>query len=395
MRLYVQLYVAFVAIALLCVVSVGCLAVMGRERSWSDQAHAFAEMWAADLPSEPARLERRVDDLAAFLDGDVALWTASGDLLDSEGDVPFGEPGGFRVRGGHGMRLALPDGRMLGVQTHFHPRRHFRFAITLLVLGLVVAVGCWPVARRLTRRLEALREGADRWGAGDLDARVTVRGGDEVAAVGVAFNRAADRVQALVVGQQRLLANASHELRSPLARLRMSLELMEPGPLVDGSVAEIEELDAIVGDVLRSARMDAQEGPHDVVELSLRALVAAVDEAVEVRGEGVVTGEERLLARLVRNLVDNARRHGTPPVWVEALDGGFAVCDAGPALSADEAERLFEPFYRREGHAEGVHGGVGLGLAMVRQIARFHGGEVRYVGGAEGSRFEVTLADRG
>jgi len=78
-------------------------------------------------------------------------------------------------------------------------------------------------------------------------------------------------------------------------------------------------------------------------------------------------------------------------VWVEAMDHGFAVCDAGPALDAEEAGRLFEPFYRRDGHAEGVHGGVGLGLALVQQIARFHGGDVHYVGSEEGSRFEVSI----
>jgi len=398
MRLYLQLYLAFVAIAIGCVASVGCLAVMGRERTFNEDAQRFAELWAADLPRRGVQLETRVDELATFLEGDVMLWSAQGEVLAREGDeVPYGAPGGFRVRGGHGMRLALPDGRVLGVQTHFHPRRHLRFAITLGVLGLVVAVGCWPVARRLSRRLEALREGAERWGEGDLEARVAVTGRDEVARVAEAFNGAADRVQALVEGQRRLLAHASHELRSPLARLRMAFELMEPGPLVDGAVEEVEELDAIVGDVLRSARMEAMDGPTDPVSTSVRELVAAVDDTVEVRGVevrgegGELVGDERLLRRLVRNLVDNARRHGAPPVWVQITEEGFAVCDAGAALDPEEAERLFEPFYRREGHAEGVHGGVGLGLALVRQIARFHGGDVRYEGADDVSRFVVSL----
>ena len=175
-------------------------------------------------------------------------------------------------------------------------------------------VGAWPLVRRLTRRLENLRRRVEDLGGGDLGARAPVEGRDEVADLARSFNRAADRIQALVEAQRRQLAFASHELRSPLARLRVSLEMMTGDPaLKERAARDVAELDGLIDELLEASRLEAQRGPGRVEDVDLLALVAeeAARGGAEAEGEPVVLrGDPRLLRRLVRNLLDNARRHG-------------------------------------------------------------------------------------
>jgi signal transduction histidine kinase len=276
--------------------------------------------------------------------------------------------------------------------------------LALLFMG--VAAGAYPVVRRLTRRLESLRDGVERFGGGALHHRVDDSGRDEVAAVARSFNLAAERMETLLRSHQSLLANASHELRSPLARLKMAVSLMEtasaaqqPG-LRDEIHADIAELDALVEEVLLASRLDARP------ELDLRPvdlLGLAAEEAARVGADlhaapgatFTVQGDERLLRRALRNLLENARRYGGGEVALALERAGpqlrAAVCDRGPGVPADMRERIFEPFFRLPGHAE-QQGGVGLGLSLVRQIAQRHAGSVRCEpreGG--GSRFVLEL----
>ncbi len=276
--------------------------------------------------------------------------------------------------------------------------------LLLALLFLAVAAGAWPVVRRLTRRLEALKQGVEAFGAGALHQRVDEGGRDEVAAVAVSFNRAAARVEALLRSHQSLLANASHELRSPLARLKMAVSLLDEadaaqrGALKQEITTNIAELDALVEEVLLASRLDATATLDRRDPVSLLALAAeeAARHGAEVDGEDLaVAGDERLLRRAVRNLLENARRYGGDAVQVQlkrqAGRAELAVKDRGPGVPEALRERIFEPFFRLPGHAE-REGGVGLGLALVRQIAERHGGTVRCEARAGGgSRFVLSL----
>ena len=266
-------------------------------------------------------------------------------------------------------------------------------AIVLVLLFLGVALGAYPVVRRLTRRLEALKTGVEAFGAGDLSRRVDDSGRDEVAALARTFNNTATRTEALLRSNKNLLANASHELRSPLARLKMAFAMLDDAPpagrarLVTEIHTNIAELDALVEEVLLASRLEAgsQTAPPEKVDLLGLAAEEAARSGVEFDpAEGLsklrVMGDERLLRRALRNLLENARRYGGDQANLElAHEGGRAiirVLDRGPGVPEPMRERIFEAFFRLPGHAEQA-GGVGLGLSLVKQIATAHEGIVR------------------
>ena len=271
-------------------------------------------------------------------------------------------------------------------------------AVGAIVGFVAVGVLSIPVAMRITWRLRALERAADAWGEGDLRRRVQIGGNDEIASLAAAFNRAAERVETLVDGQRRVLATASHELRSPLARLRVAMELMEGDDATRLAAAqEIAELDGLIEEVLVASRLDARPAVERAdVELLALAAEEAARAGAAVEGDVLtVSGDARLLRRMLRNLIENARRYGeNVVVTVSATAGGARVVveDDGPGVPDAERERIFEPWFRVSGHREGSGGGVGLGLALTRQIAAHHAGTIRYEPGVSGgSRFVVEL----
>ncbi|MBV8617915.1 MAG: HAMP domain-containing protein [Curvibacter sp.] len=316
------------------------------------------------------------------------------------------------LRSGPEFVVTMKDGEVLHVhlprQPHtFWSRPPFGFFWTLGLAAVAVALATYPIIRKLTRRLEELQRGVERWGDGDLSVRVPVQGHDEVAYLAGRFNHAAERIETLMQSHKALLANASHELRSPLARIRMGIELMG-APTASTFQNEIKrniaELDQLIDEILLASRLDASEadmGTLEAVELTGLAAeeCARVDaelEAADAGPELVVHGVSKLLRRAVRNLLENARRYGGQGEIVLSLSRQgpmalLAVSDRGPGVPPALRERIFEPFYRLPGASE-RDGGVGLGLALVKSIAERHGGTVHcedHEGG--GARFVLTL----
>ncbi|VTU19262.1 Sensor protein RstB [Variovorax sp. PBS-H4] len=272
-------------------------------------------------------------------------------------------------------------------------RTPFGLGWMIALVGMAVALGVYPIVRRLTKRLEALQRGVQRWGEGDLSARVAAEGQDEVADLSNRFNAAAARIEELVRSHKSLLANASHELRSPLARIRMGLELMSdrPSPTARDEIARnIAELDQLIDEILLASRLDAKEADMGTVEtVDLTGLAAEecaridaeLDVAENASSEALtVRGVPRLLRRAIRNLLENARRYGAGEISVELGNrhgrAEIRVNDRGPGVPAALRDRIFEPFYRLPGASE-RNGGVGLGLALVKSITERHGGSVR------------------
>jgi two-component system, OmpR family, sensor kinase len=281
-----------------------------------------------------------------------------------------------------------PEGAGQGPRPQQPMRLPFDFAWMLAILAVAVAVGSYPIVRRLTKRLESVQQGVERWGQGDLSARLSEDGKDEVALLSKRFNHSAEQIetlleaqkslvasqQTLLASQKSLLANASHELRSPLARIRMGLELMSldasRATLLTEITRNITELDQLIEEILLASRLDAKEADMGTVEaVDLVGLVAEecarVNADLDVRlsasadtrsarlpapTELVVQGVSRLLRRALRNLLENARRHGagTTSVSLEQSAGTavIRVDDNGPGVPEAYQARIFEAFFR-------------------------------------------------
>jgi signal transduction histidine kinase len=396
-RLYHQFYLTIIASLIAVVLAAGALWRFAPNDTTADQtleiAGELVSPHLAALDADLAAQQQAIDRLHARLGIDLALFDKDRRPLGAAGGtVPYPpwrrESGGWiHGRGGPAWAIRLPDGRWLVAGA---PARHRRPVAGVLgflgVIALVVAICAYPLARRLTRRLERLQAGVESLGAGKLSARVEVEGHDEVARLAESFNRSAARIEELVSTHKMLLANASHELRTPLSRIRLGIELMkeDADPKRRSELEkDIADLDGLIEQILLSSRLDAVgmvEVPEAIDLLALAAEEAARYEHSSVAGNSItVTGDRALLQRMVRNLLDNAERHGAPPVEVTVgLEGSYAVLtvsDHGPGIEERDRERIFAPFFRPPGSKAG---GAGLGLALVRQIARQHGGDAAW-----------------
>lgn len=343
---------------------------------------------------------------------EIVIRNAAGDVIGSaqtSAERRRGQDLNFEVvtQDGQTLEVHLPRPQRPPGGSPWH-RPPFGFFWTLGLVGLAVALAAYPIIRRLTLRLEALQRGVERWGSGDLSTRVPVQGHDEVAFLAERFNNAAKRIETLVDAQKallnahkNLLANASHELRSPLTRIRMGLEMLSAdiaSPQRIEISRSITELDQLIDEILLASRLDSGQTdtePMEVLDLTGLAaeecsrvnadLTAELGHASEADNAHSLQlrGSPRLLRRLLRNLLENAKRYSDGDITLALSQGGSAaqptavirVSDHGPGIPTDQRERIFEPFYRLPGASE-RHGGVGLGLALVKSIAERHGGRV-------------------
>ncbi|HUV09884.1 MAG TPA: HAMP domain-containing sensor histidine kinase, partial [Acidimicrobiia bacterium] len=286
-------------------------------------------------------------------------------------------------------------------------------ATWLPVLLLVVAVVCWIVVGRAMRPVERIRAEVAGIGDRELDRRVPEPGsGDEIDRLAQTMNRMLMRLETAVERQRRFVADASHELRSPLSVMRADLEVDLAHPdhadwrRTEGEVlAETIRLERLVDDLLVLARADAGSlvVPDHLVDLDEIVL----EEATRSRtGNGVTIdvsrvsgaqtrGDSLSLRRVVRNLLDNARSHAHATVRVELgeADGSviLTVADDGPGIAESDRARVFERFARVDDARDRVQGGAGLGLAIAREVVGAHGGVVRVADADFGARFVVTL----
>jgi two-component system, OmpR family, sensor kinase len=308
----------------------------------------------------------------------------------------------------------------------------WRLALALFAVMAVLSVMASRVANLLARPLEQLARAADRFGGGDLAfradlARVSGRVALEVHEVAISFNRMADRVEAMVRGQRELLGAISHELRSPLGRARVALEIARdrlpagvvgdraPASALDDVDVQLGAIDAILGDLLdvtRAGLADLRKEAHDFADW-LRTRVAAEPQpptlSIEVSTQAehvAVSFDAALLARAVHNLLLNARAHGHPvdrAVEVRVTREGdtmrVLVRDHGPGFADGFASRAFEPFVRGDAARSrpSVGAGYGLGLTIVRRVVDAHGGRAfarNAQGGGAEVGFDLPVASR-
>ena len=388
-RFHYQLYLTMFGALLIVVVGIiGIWHLSGRKNDAQIALESVATFESRRLlspDSDPVARRRFLTDLSELVGVDFALFGADNRLIDAVGDGG-GENVFVAIRPAIGIRLS--NGSWIEVRGFSSTQDIYDKVKMFVPVGLLIALLCYPVVRRVTRRLERLQLSVEALGSGDLTARVNVEGCDEVGRLAQSFNSAAAQIEQLVGAHKLLLANVSHELRTPLARLRLTAELLkevaDPKRKADLE-KDVTEIDALIEQILLSSRLDAVREldiREDVDLLALAAEESARCAESDVTGAPVIVrGDPTLLRRMIRNLIENAQQHGAPPVEVRVRREGqraiLSVSDGGPGIPPSERERVFAPFYRLSGtRAQGS----GLGLALVRQIARQHGGEARTAG---------------
>jgi signal transduction histidine kinase len=281
--------------------------------------------------------------------------------------------------------------------------------IILAAVGLVI----WALTGRALRPVEAMREQAAVISAAELERRLPVPPShDEVHRLAMTLNDMLDRLEAAALRQQRFVADASHELKSPVAAMRTMLEVAERDPhfedwrtLLADLGREDRRLERLIGDLLTLARFDEHALAVRRAEVDLDQIVGREAEAAGRDGGRVdasevrpmrILGDPDALARLFRNLVDNAARFAAATVWVEseAADGEAVVwiSDDGPGIPASAREHVFERFVRLDESRDRRAGGSGLGLALARAVAVAHGGKIAVIEPRHGgATIEVRL----
>ena len=416
LRLYLRFYIAL--LVSLALMGLAASVLMRFAGGPMEQIGVTAGRLAQNiLPSAQApasEQQQALQRVAAGFKADVTLFAADGTVIAAIGH-PLPLPSARHSQllsfahapgGGALSSVRLADGRLLVASVPMGSgMTHANFHLLVLFAVLSIGLAAFPIVRQISGRLERLQRGVDSLGAGDLGARVAVEGRDEIAGLAESFNRAATQIELLIHANRSLLANASHELRTPLARIRLAVEMLKQSAdpkTKAGLEQDIAELDGLVDEILLASRLDTVAQNEVWEEIDLLALAAeesARYDEVQLDGEHLkVQGDPRLLRRLLRNLLENARRHGLPPTQVRLQrEGGFAllkVWDNGPGPAPAEFEQVFTPFYRRRGSHNST--GNGLGLSLVRQIARRHGGDARCASMDDGrSCFIVTLVSGG
>jgi signal transduction histidine kinase len=362
--------------------------------------------------AEARRLSSRLHVQIRYA-GPQGDWTTDQSLpsiAEAQKELP-GSPW-LRPAWGHGRYLvAAPDGGRYLFAWEFRRRlraAHDRLLFLLLASMIAVFVAAWLVLRRALRPLRALQEGVARLSAGDLEVALENRTRDEFGALTDAFNAMAARVKEMVRARDQLLLDVSHELRSPLTRLKVALALLPDSARKAQAEADAAEMEAMTAELLERERLRdgraLRARRHDLVDLLREAARAHESGAPGVRVSATppeipldldVDGVRTVL----RNLLDNAVKHSladSRPIEISAAreDGALVVrvSDDGAGIPEADLQSVFEPFFRVDRSRSRKTGGYGLGLSICKRIVEAHGGRIVAANNpGRGARFTLTL----
>jgi signal transduction histidine kinase len=366
--------------------------------------------------------------LQSFLDNVQMIYHAQGILTDEHGrDLLTGRDESDLVRRarrrpvfpframGDMVARAADDGRywFFFIVTSERPGAWFLTPEHLFVMGAAILL-CYWLAFHLTRPVRALQRAVERFGRGDLRARVGSNRRDELGQLARTFDRMAERTETLLSAERRLLLDISHELRSPLARLGVAIELARSGDNLEAALNRIQKesdrLNSLVGQLLQVTRAEGDPSSlrHNPVRLDELVEQLVEDSNIEAAARGcrlryerrepvTVEGDPELLRRAVENVLRNAIRYSPHDSSIEvetAHSNGHAVVDVrdhGPGVPDAALPRLFDPFYRVETDRDRASGGIGLGLSIARRAIELHNGTIRARNARPGLAVEMEL----
>jgi len=283
----------------------------------------------------------------------------------------------------------------------------------LWIIGLV-ALLCYAFAYHLTSPVRRLRGVLDRFGHGDLAARAIINRKDELGQLATSFNQMADRIQTLLSAERRLLLDISHELRSPLARLGVAVELARSGTdrehMLDRIQKEADRLNELVAELLQVTRAEGDPSTQKSAPVPLDELLADIvyDSLLEAKAKDctlllkaptavTLNGDEELIRRAVENVIRNAIRYAPAgsavDVSLQRTGDCAEVCvrDYGPGVPEEALPRIFDPFYRVDSDRNRMSGGLGLGLAIARRAVELHKGKLKAQNASPGLQVIIEL----
>ena len=455
-KLYIKIFISFIIVLIITEIVIFGLFVFtaGRsarsriERYVNAQSTVVGQYVETTIRAEPnvglsenRPLEKLIHDLGKIyeakvwltgLDGKSIIQSFVGGIPEDTSKFhgkhvpgPFGRGPYHNIRRGFVQYIRIPVEFQKGDRGNIHllfenPRGDHPeglFALGLLFIGLVIALLVVPVSRRITNPLNRLRDSALKIAEGDLTHRARVKSRDEIGELGSAFNHMAEQLELRIRGGRELTANISHELRSPLARIRIAEELIRERldrdefkgaeSHLDDIREDIEELDRLVGQVLVLSKMDLHETglnlePFDTAgllgELVERLRLSIGRKALEVQTHFVcdspIMGDREALRTAFSNILDNAVKFAPEKGGVEieasSEENGvrISVTNTFEALSTENLARLFDPFYRVKPTRAG---GSGLGLAIAKKIIERHGGEIEATNTPEGLKILIRI----
>jgi two-component system sensor histidine kinase CpxA len=427
-RIYLKVLVWFLAIVL--ATGAGLLWLAGRDQTGPPRAGLARRL--VELEAEAARREYESGDAQALRDhlrrlaeltGREAILTNSAgkDLVDGSDRSallrrvrrPRFAPGVAAIfADGRGYQvIPVGDGRYWFFLQFGGSVRRF-FSPEIWVLASVGLFTMW-LAYRLTKPIRELQATVDRFGQGDLGARVHSRREDEIGQLARSFDQMAGRIESLVASQRRLLTDLSHELRTPLTRLGLAVELARPAagdrdPALDRIQREADRLNELVGGLLQVTRGEADPGGVRRTPLALEGFLAevAADHQLEAEARGCridfragenisVEADAELLRRAVENVLRNAIRYSPPGEVVSMTlarrrrDAVVTIRDRGPGVPGEAIAHLFDAFYRADSSRAG--GGFGLGLSIAKRAVELHHGKIRARNAEPGLEVEICL----
>ncbi len=423
-----RVYALTAAIAVSVIVAMMILPrFVGSPRYLEPQAALVQNMVDRYSTRTKAELAERVEHLSQRVKGRLTLFDPQQHVLGSTVVPPLEPPTADELEAlkidrwtvsRYRIVVRSDDSSMVGLYLPDHSGFPWAWLIPLGI-GVLVIVGIATVwfTRSLVRPLGNLAEAARQFGSGNTSARAALHRQDELGEVGRAFDDMADRTSALISSQRQLMADVSHELRTPLARIRVALELAAEDPVAAKDVLsdvgiDLDEIDQLIADILTTARLDADVTSIQRAHMEVGELAENAISRFEARNPGrkleqKLAGTERsiecdpvLLRRALDNLLDNAAKYSDAPVMLQIIPNGkavtFAVVDTGIGMSADDLERAGTPFWRSDVSRTRKTGGVGLGLALARRIARAHGGDVTLAskpGQGTTAKLEIPFAE--
>ena len=378
-----------------------------------DTVKAFREGGAAGAQEFLAHLNRGMGGTHYLVDESGRDVVSGADRSELLGPGPWSTP--RRAAGGLVIVAPAKDAPFrLVIVAPPPPFSIWRFLPYYALILAAVAILGWLLAVGIVSPLRRVANAVDRFGRGDLAARAVVTRRDEIGTLAQSFDDMADRIQKLLTAERQLLQDISHELRSPLTRLSVGIELSRTAPdrvaAADRLQKEVDRLTALVGMLLEMTRAEGDPGARKSDRVDMQAVVQDVAQscaleaaqrdchiAVRTGTDGTVRGDKELLRRAFENVLRNAIRYAPPGTEVqvacEAQPAAIKVVvrDFGPGVPEDLLPRLTDPFFRVDSARDAKSGGVGLGLAIARRALMLHHGMLDLEQAHPGLRVILTI----